>query len=93
MAIVEEIISVESLQWLLTLEKRSKDKGTIINIQHARNGREKVVNYTGRNNLIRYKLDGYFEKDDVKYACEFNGCNWHGCPKCFKTYTEKILKK
>ena len=45
--------SVESLQWLLTLEKRSKDKGTFISIQHDRNGGEKVVNYAERNSLIR----------------------------------------
>ena len=33
--------------------------------------------------MIRYKLDGFFEKDGTKYACEFYGCNWHGCPKCY----------
>ena len=84
--------SIESLQWLLTLEKKWKDDGISINIQHARNGGEKVINYVGKHGLIRYKLDGYFENDGVKYACEFNGCNWHGCLKCFKSDREKIKK-
>ena len=84
--------SIESLEWLLTLEKCSNERGKKIQIQHARNGGEKVVNFVGRNGLIKYKLDGYFELDGVKYACEFNGCNWHGCPKCFKTDREKTLK-
>ena len=44
--------SVESLQWLLTLEKKWKDDGIFINIQHARNGGEKVVNYVGKHGLI-----------------------------------------
>ena len=84
--------SIESLEWLLTLEKCSNERGKKIQIQHARNGGEKVVNFVGRNGLIKYKLDGYFELDGVKYACEFNGCNWHGYPKCFKTNREKTLK-
>ena len=84
--------SIQSLEWLLTLEKFSRDRGKLITIQHARNGGEKVVNYIGKNGLIKYKLDGYFEVDGVKYACEFNGCNWHGCPNCFKNDREKTVK-
>ena len=25
-----------------------------------------------------------------KYACEFYGCNWHGCPKCYIRDRESI---
>ena len=84
--------SVESLQWLLILEKKWKDDGIFINIQHARNGGEKVVNYVGKHGLIKYKLDGFFESDGVKYACEFNGCNWHGYVRCFTSDREKTMK-
>ena len=28
----------------------------------------------------------------MKYACEFNGCNWHGCLKCFTSDREKTIK-
>ena len=84
--------SIESLHWLLTLEEWSKKRGKNIKIQHARNGGEKVVTYKGRTGLIKYKLDGYFEVNGVKYACEFNGCNWHGCPNCYKNDREKMMK-
>lgn len=29
----------------------------------------------------RYRVDGYHEESKTCY--EFNGCLWHGCPKCF----------
>ena len=60
--------SIESLEWLVTLEKCLNERGKKIQIQHARNGGEKVVNFVGRNGLIKYKLDGYFELDEVKYV-------------------------
>ena len=28
----------------------------------------------------------------MKYACEFNGCNWHGCVRCFTSDREKTMK-
>ena len=62
----------------------------MIKIQHARNGGEKVVNYVGRNGMIKYKLDGYFELDGVKYACEFNGCNWHDVQSVSKLIEKKL---
>ena len=76
--------SLQSLQWLYLLEKNYKESGYNINIQHARSPEgEKVVTFNSKGRIIKYKLDGYFEIKNEKYACEFNGCNWHGCPKCF----------
>ena len=76
--------SKESLEWLSLLEKSLKESGKQIEIQHARSPQgEKVVPYIGKTGVVRYKLDGYFENDGKQYACEFNGCSWHGCPSCF----------
>ena len=76
--------SKQSLEWLYTVQKHYTELGHDIDIQHARSeDGEKVVLYCTSKNVIRYKLDGYFEIDDKKYACKFYGCNWHGCPKCY----------
>ena len=77
--------SFQSLQWLALLENKYNTFGHNIKIQHARSPQgEKVVHYnTNKGKVIQYKLDGYFEVDNQKYACEFNGCNWHGCPRCY----------
>ena len=40
---------------------------------------------------MRYKLDGYFEYDGRKFACEYHGCNWHGCPTCFQSKRESTM--
>ena len=46
-------------------------------IQHAQNGKEMKIG--------KYKVDGYSEEDHSVY--EFNGCFYHGCPKCFNPDT------
>ena len=77
--------SKQSLEWLSVVERNYEKKGCKINIQHARSkGGEKVVQYNTGKNIVRYKLDGFFQIGEKKFACEFYGCNWHGCPKCFK---------
>ena len=44
-----------------------------IYIQHSRNSKEK--------HILEYKIDGW---DPVnKNVYEFQGCVFHGCPKCF----------
>lgn len=83
--------SKESMEWIFTLEKKYKDNGIDISIQHARNGGEKIVPYKGKNQVIKYQLDGFFQIGEVKYACEYYGCNWHGCKTCFKHDREIIL--
>ena len=86
--------SKASIEWLKLLEKQMKERGKNVIIQHARSaGGEKIVQYSqpGKR-TIRYKLDGYFEYDGIKFACEFNGCNWHGCPRCYRTNRETVMK-
>ena len=48
-----------------------------MNIRHARNGGEHVILQGAKT----YYVDGYDETTKTVY--EFNGCFWHGCPKCF----------
>ncbi|GFG33651.1 hypothetical protein Cfor_01531 [Coptotermes formosanus] len=44
-------------------------------IRHGRNGREYRL-----PELPHLKVDGYCEETRTVY--EFNGCYWHGCPRC-----------
>ena len=48
--------------------------GERVYIQHAMNGGEYTVPTVG-------KVDGYCEQTNTVY--EFQGCFWHGCPKCY----------
>ncbi|KAL2077904.1 hypothetical protein ACEWY4_025589 [Coilia grayii] len=54
-----------SIQWL-EFVKFSRN----VDVQHALNSGEVQVG--------RYHIDGYYEKDGVKHALEFNGCVHHG---------------
>ncbi|KAL2078838.1 hypothetical protein ACEWY4_024582 [Coilia grayii] len=54
-----------SIQWLEFL-KFSRN----VDVQHALNRGEVQVG--------RYHIDGFYEKDGVKHALEFNGCLFHG---------------
>ena len=86
--------SKESIQWLSHLEKRIKEGGKDINIQHARTTKgEHQVFYKGKTQMVKYKLDGYFEYDGNKFACEYYGCNWHGCELCFPSDRESTMNK
>ncbi|KAJ8020849.1 putative DNA polymerase [Holothuria leucospilota] len=66
--------SLEALRWL-----RWKEKSDKICIQHSRNG--------GEQKFGKYKVDGFCMSNKTIY--EFNGCYWHGCPKCYKDQREK----
>lgn len=84
--------SKESLEWLSSLEKDYHERGEIIKIQNAKSPEgEMIVMYKGAKNLLRYKLDGYFEHNGMKIACEYYGCNWHGCIKCFPRDRESTI--
>ena len=62
-----DTVSKVSLQWLQWLSEN-------VYIQHAMNGGEYTVPTVG-------KVDGYCEQTNTVY--EFQGCFWHGCPKCY----------
>jgi G:T-mismatch repair DNA endonuclease (very short patch repair protein) len=80
----EEKTSKVCLQWLKYISWKNN-----IFIQHAKNGGEKK--------LDTYRLDGYSEVNLngrlIKTGYEFNGCFWHGCPKCFKSTTFNFIKQ
>ena len=59
-----------SIQWL---EWVSYTQGVFI--QHALNRGEKQIG--------KYYVDGYAEVGGVRYAWEFQGCFYHGCPTCY----------
>ena len=70
-------ISKTSIQWL---EWESRQRG--VAIRHALNGGEfKIRKPDGGI----YKVDGYFEDPSTgqKTVMEFNGCFFHGCPRCY----------
>ena len=48
------------------------------NIQHTLNGGEYTIEGVG-------KVDGYCASTNTVY--EFQGCFWHGCPKCYNEAT------
>ena len=76
--------SKESIEWLSVLQKQWHEEGISIDIQHARSPKgEKVITCQGLTKPVHYKVDGYFEYDGKKFVCEYNGCNFHGCKKCF----------
>ncbi|XP_045186812.2 uncharacterized protein LOC123544812 [Mercenaria mercenaria] len=73
--------SVVAFQWLSFIAHK---KG--VDIQHARNKGEKVIG--------PYKVDGFFKNSNgQKCVLEFNGCFWHGCPKCYSRDTYNARTK
>ena len=65
----QETFSKVSIKWLDYLSETTKTT-----IQHALNGGEHVIDEVG-------KVDGYCKDTNTVY--EFQGCFWHGCPKCY----------
>ena len=71
-----ENASKASIAWLDYMAQRSG-----IKIQHALEGREKRLFLCSKNR----KVDGFDEANNTVY--EFQGCVWHGCPKCYSPDT------
>ena len=71
-----ENASKASIAWLDYMTQRS-----IIKIQHALEGGEKSLFLRGK----RRKVDRLDEANNTVY--EFQGCVWHGCPKCYSPDT------
>ena len=86
--------SKQAMQWLYFLEKKYRQDGIDIDIQHARSDAgEKSILFTSPDaRKTVYKVDGYFEYNGEKYVCEFNGCNWHGCRECYPRDRERTLE-
>lgn len=67
------------IKWLSEIMKKEK-----INIQHAKNGGEYIVQNT------KYKADGYCKETNTIY--EFYGCLYHGCKKCYNQDSKNPIK-
>jgi hypothetical protein len=64
-----------SIEWLKSIESLYN-----ITIEHEENvGEYKIIN-------SRYRADGYHRESNTIY--EFNGCMFHGCPKCYPIRTD-----
>ena len=74
--------SHQCMQWIHIYEMRHP--GMIVQSAMSVGG-EKRVYYSERNKRQHYSLDGFYIDDDggQKHALEFNGCYYHGCPKCY----------
>jgi G:T-mismatch repair DNA endonuclease (very short patch repair protein) len=72
--------SHSALVWLLWEEKK---RG--IRIESAANGREVVLQCNDGHR--RYKADGYYAPERLVF--EFQGCAFHGCPKCYRSSTAR----
>ena len=69
--------SIKALQWLYYKEHCIPKQGVCPDrIKHVRNGGEQRVTCVEGC----YFVDGYDPQTQTVY--EFNGCFWHGCPRC-----------
>ena len=69
--------SIKALQWLHFKEQGLAKQGACQDrIKHVRNGGEQSVTCVEGC----YFVDGYDPQTQTVY--EFNGCFWHGCPRC-----------
>ena len=77
--------SKASLEWLYWEDHRLSEfpspSSVQVRIQHAANQGEYRIPYS------RYTVDGYDTLTNTAY--EFQGCFWHGCPKCYPNRTER----
>ena len=70
--------SLKALQWLYFREQLLPKQGASADrIQHVRNGGEQSVRTASK----LYFVDGYDATEKTVY--EFNGCFFHGCPRCY----------
>ena len=71
--------SVKSLKWIKYLEEVNNKK-----IISAFEGLEEELKITSiiNNKKQNLKVDGYDVKNKIVY--QFQGCYYHGCPKCYK---------
>ena len=70
--------SLKALQWLYLKEKEIPKQGASADrIRHVRNGGEETI----RTAVTSYFVDGYDPLTHTVY--EFNGCLYHGCPRCY----------
>ena len=75
-AIVPESVKTDNFSKMSTIWLNYVSNG--VNIQHALNGCEKKLTIDNKT----YNVNGFCEETNT--VCEFYGCLWHGCPKCYR---------
>jgi len=84
-----DFFSKQCTQWIHIFEKIHR-----VRIQSALSSEgEKRVLYWDDDNKKRrwYSLDGYYEESGIKHALEFNGCYFHGCPRCYPHFRSTTM--
>ncbi len=88
--------SKQSLQWIYWFEHqyRMRPGQADLSVRHARSplGEAEVVYALKGTVRLKYRLDGYFQgPDGSEHAMEFNGCWYHGCPRCYPRDRAKLV--
>ena len=76
--------SKQSLQWIMWQEHCHGENGMPVTIQHALNGGEKEISYSGGT----MRLDGFAVINGRATVWLYHGCPFHGCPTCFPARRE-----
>ncbi len=76
-----DYFSKQCIQWLFIYEK---ERGVRVQSAMSNEG-EKRVPYFIQGKRHFYALDGYYvhPESGIPHALEFNGCYFHGCPRCY----------
>ena len=81
------------MQWILSEESKMQRVDKNFKIRHAKSflGEKRVMYRDEFGRLRHYKLDGYFvDAEENQHAMEFNGCWYHGCPRCYPHDRESL---
>ena len=88
--------SMQASKWLAYMERslRRENGGEPVEMRQARHpkGEKRVRCPISDSKAVTYKLDGEVTlKCGKKIALEFNGCHWHGCPRCYTSNRERTI--
>ncbi len=84
-----DYFSKQCIQWLHIYQKENN-----VHVQSAMsNEGEKRVEYFVHGKRHFYALDGYYVDPESKipHALEFNGCYFHGCPRCYPNLRDQTM--
>jgi len=83
-----DFFSKQCVQWLHIYEK---ERGVQVQSAMSNLG-EKRVYYHVQGKRYYYSLDGYYvDAQGRSHALEFNGCYFHGCPKCYPNLRSETM--
>ena len=88
--------SAQAMTWLKSYESEynsQHEKKIAIQTCQSIFGEKAILWVDGRNK-ITYRVDGYFVDPETKkhHILEYNGCWFHGCPRCFPQKRNEITQ-